>query len=477
MDQPATAKALKIDCVSGISGDMLVSAFHDLLENAGMDASALASVIHAIKESMANVSSIDVQFQHVAKNGFVATHMNLDIQESETENHGDVAKIEENLERCMAAAGIVNPRARAFASTALEILVDAEAKVHGILHDHDARTAGRDGNGSLDHGHVHLHELASADTIVDILVVTKALDMLGFFAEPPAFAVHAGPVSTGRGKIKIAHGIVPVPAPGTLEILKAHGIPFVDGPVDDAELATPTGCAILAALRPDFKGLQDPSKLVTIGCGAGTKSFPNIPNILRLQLLETTRAENTVEGAMASAIAQSPLKLSSGEVIKVTMVIDDATPEDVGSLIEKSYKLGAKECYSLPASMKKHRLGMEVNVLCDVTTVQSIIALWMEESTTLGCRVERALRVVVDREIKNFHVDLSNKEKMFSGDVHVKVIGIKPEFANIKSTPRPRFKIEHDDLKEIAEKLDISLHQARELVEAKIAGKSDEFGE
>jgi len=453
-------KILKLDCLSGISGDMCVSAFHDLLENAGMDADALISVIQAIKDTVTTVSGIEVNFEHVMKNGFAATRMVLDIQEDR--ENADIDTIESNLVACMDAAAITNPGARAFAGKALDIIINAETRVHGMQGNHD------DHDHATEESHVHLHELASADTIVDILCVTRALEMLGLYDEPSLVEIHAGPVSTGRGSIKTVHGTIPVPAPGTLEIMRSHEIPFIDGPVDGAELATPTGCALLAAMNPDFSGMQVPARLVATGSGAGMKTFESVPNILRLQLLEPATEQGTIDAAIATFIGNTCFQASADEVIQVTMVLDDATPEDIGYLLEKSYKAGAREAYSRSVNMKKSRLGVEVVILCETSTLLGILSLWMEESTTLGCRVERLSRVVLERVAMTFKIDLESGGKTFSGNVTAKFINLKPDLQASSVPPRPLFKIEHDDLKKVAETLEISMHQARILVEARI---------
>ncbi|MEX2728719.1 MAG: nickel insertion protein, partial [Candidatus Sigynarchaeum springense] len=322
MAQKPARLALKIDCLAGCSGDMFVSAFHDLLTNSGKGVTILIEVIQAIKKAVGSIKSLGATFSRVDKNGFVATHVKLDIEEDMNHDHGDIETIERNLVACMDAIGLSNSRARAFASNVLDIIIDAESRVHGIairqdnrVHDHDAIKS-----------YVHLHELASADTLVDILCVTRALEMLGMFDDTGNLQVFSSPVSTGRGTIKTAHGILPVPAPGTLEILKAHGIPHVDGPVDDAELATPTGCAILAALKPSFSGIQTPGCIIASGTGAGTRTFPAMPNILRLQLIEFANGASGHDDAsqvIARYIAQSPLQASAGQVIQINLSIDD----------------------------------------------------------------------------------------------------------------------------------------------------------
>jgi len=117
---------------------------------------------------------------------------------------------------------------------------------------------------------------------------------------------------------------------------------------------------------------------------------------------------------------------------------------------------------------KKSRLGIENIILCDPSILQRVLAMWMEESTTLGCRVERIRRVVFDRVSKTFHVDLESGNKNFSGDVTAKFIMFKQGIAKDLVPSRPMFKVEYDDLKKIAENLEISLHAARRLVETKM---------
>ncbi|MBN2150350.1 MAG: LarC family nickel insertion protein [Candidatus Lokiarchaeota archaeon] len=464
VERPAR-RALKVDCLSGISGDMLVGAFHDLLSNAGKDPGVLMQTIASIKDAVGSVKRLEARFSRVDKNGFAATYMSLDIEEDVDDAHGGIRAIDHNLSACMEAAGLSNPRARAFAEDVLHIIIDAEAHAHGIDgkrcdhgHDHAA--------GQL---HVHLHELASADTLVDILCVARALEALGAFDGAGDMRVYSSPVSTGRGCVKTVHGILPVPAPGTLEILKIHGIPHVDGPVDDAELATPTGCAILAALRPSFDGMKDPSRTVASGTGAGTRTFPSVPNVLRLQLVEPSGGPVADAGRIiAEYVNRSPLQASAGVVAELTLSIDDMTPEDIGYLIEKSFRAGALDAYALPAQMKKQRPGVQVIVYCAPDSAPLLLAIWMEESTTLGCRVEIVERVTIGRHARSFHIELFKGNRAFSGDVVAKLVEWRQGTSGARMGSRPGFKVEHDDLKRVAEELGTSLHEARRMVERKV---------
>ncbi len=441
---------------------MFVSALHDLLINLGKDGNKLVDAITAIKQTVKSVKRLDVNFSRVDKNGFPATYMKLDIDEDVGHDETDVNAIDRNLIACMDATGIANLKAREFADSVLDIIVDAESRAHriGTGHDH---------TGNHDHLHVHLHELASVDTLVDIVCVARALELLGFFDPNGIVQVYSSPVSTGRGSIKTAHGILPVPAPGTLEILKNNNIPHVDGPVDNAELATPTGCAILAAFKPSFDGVQTASRVVAVGTGTGIKTFPAVPNILRLQLLDVLcRTSGDTGQVVAKYLQQSPLQAKTDVVIQLTLAIDDMTPEDVGYLIEKSYKQGALEAYSTPAQMKKQRPGVQVTILCTPDAAPGLLATWMEESTTLGCRVETIDRVTIDRRSRTFHIKLNVGTHSFTGDVTAKFITWRPGTSEGRTGSRPGFKVEHDDLKRVAESLGTSIHDARRLVERKV---------
>ncbi|NMC05366.1 MAG: LarC family nickel insertion protein, partial [Candidatus Lokiarchaeota archaeon] len=447
----------------------LVSAFHDLLTSLGKDGNKLVDVIRAIKQAVKTVKRIDVSFSRVDKSGFPATCMKLDIDEDIGHDQTDVRSIDRNLLACMDAAGLVNQKAREFADSALDIIVDAESRAHGIEDGHEHH----DMHGDHEHPHVHLHELASADTLVDILCVARALDLIGAFDDGGGMDVYSSPVSTGRGSIKTAHGILPVPAPGTLEILRTRGIPHRDGPVDDAELATPTGCAILAALKPNFGGMQVAGKVIAVGIGAGTKTFPAVPNILRLELVDISQGgSESAAQAIARYVARSPLQASTDQVAQLTLAIDDMTPEDVGSLIEKSYAQGALEAYAIPAQMKKHRPGIEVIVLCPPSGVPGLLSTWMEESTTLGCRVEIIDRVTIERHVQAFHVTLAANGRSFAGKVMAKFIEWRADAGKAQRGSRSSFKIEHDDVKRVAESLGTSIHAARQLIDHEIRGRS-----
>ncbi|MFX0101427.1 MAG: LarC family nickel insertion protein [Candidatus Hodarchaeota archaeon] len=452
------AKILYIDCLAGLSGDMFLSALQELCETSGLNAGEIKGVIQLVSDILENVHQVQVEFVKVEKNGFESNFMRLDIDETINDHGSSGEVVFSNLRECLQQVNFSSrSKAEEFALAVFNILLTAEKRVHGI-----------DGGGSREH-HVHLHELSSADTIIDIIGVTKALDMLGFFDEREQHHVKSGPVSVGTGTIKISHGTVSVPAPATLEILKTHGIPFIVGPVEGFELATPTGCAILAALKPEFEPIQAPSTLIACGRGAGKKDFSGVSNILKVLLLEESREELDSMGLVKMVQAEVPDNvLNFDKIVQLTITIDDQAPEDVGYLIEKTYDLGAREVYMVPAHMKKSRTGVEVRILSRFDEYIEICLTWLKESTTLGCRVQVLDRVKLEREIKTIDVSLQSGSKEYVGKVRVKYIPKEFITTPTGSLSRPEYKIEHDDLKLVAESLDISLHDARQLVKSKL---------
>nr|MDO8115878.1 LarC family nickel insertion protein [Candidatus Sigynarchaeota archaeon] len=334
-------RLMRFDCVAGISGDMIVAALVDMLSSMGMETREILETPPAIVCACEHVTRLSVDIKRVLKSGFPASQLHVDIEEDH--HHVHAGDMKARLTTCAGNLGFKSREANNFATRVFDILLDAENKAHGI-------------DGSMQpHAGVHLHELASADTLLDILCATKALEMLGFFDPDAKPSVVSTPVAVGRGSIKIAHGIVPVPAPGTLEIMKRFQIPYMDGPVD-GELATPTGIALLAAMEPSFLPTSRPAKIIAVGTGAGTKDFPGLANILRVQLLEIGESGSSTQiaGSMIDGIiSRSTLELLRDEVIQVSMFIDDANPEDVGYLIRQSYDLGAKEVFNIPVQGKK----------------------------------------------------------------------------------------------------------------------------
>ncbi len=294
--------------------------------------------------------------------------------------------------------------ARRFSIETLETLLRAEEAVHGNEEE------------------LHLHELGSADTLVDILGTAKLTEELGFFSENAR--VYSSPVLAGRGTVETSHGAVPVPPPVTAEILKSFKIPFKFSSVE-GELATPTGVAILANLVHSFQHPYYPVKVESIGRGAGTLDIDAIPNVLRIMVLSSE----------AEVGAVSVLETS----------VDDVTGEVLGYVLDKLYDEGALDVQIIPTITKKNRPGYIIFVLGEVGSEEALARVLMEETGTLGVRISTSqMRITSEREVKKVEVSLPG----FKGTARVKVS---------YSGKSRHVKAEFEDAKKIAQKTGLPL--------------------
>lgn len=268
-----------------------------------------------------------------------------------------------------------------------QLLAEAEAKVHGISVNE-----------------VHFHEVGAIDSIVDIVGSVYGLHLLG------VESVFASAVPFTRGRVKTAHGELPIPAPATLELLK--GLPT--HPLDiNAELVTPTGAALLKGLAESF-GLPPPFTPQRIGYGAGKQDLP-FPNVLRV-----------VIGEMSS---ESPLERERLFVVETNL--DDMTGELAGYTMERLLEAGARDVWITPAQMKKNRPAIVLSVLCDKSLLSTVMQILLRETTTLGVRVHEVERFCLHREIKEVSTPYGKvKVKLaFWGD---EIVNIAPEFEDCR---------------------------------------------
>jgi len=205
---------------------------------------------------------------------------------------------------------------------------------------------------------VHFHEVGALDSIADIAGAAVALDLLG------VERFTSGPVAVGGGMVKCAHGLMPVPAPGTAELLK--GVPLAPSPVR-AELTTPTGAAILTTVVQEW--VEQPVMTVErIGHGAGRRDFPEQPNLLRL-FVGTTAA---------------PAESDHMWVLETNL--DDLPAEVIGYCYDLLLAAGALDVYSTPIFMKKNRPGVMLSVLASETALPALEEILFRETATFGIR-------------------------------------------------------------------------------------------
>jgi len=281
------------------------------------------------------LEGVEVHVVEVTKGGFRA--MQIEVEHPEQHAHRNLKAINKLID----GADDITQKQKALAKKIFQAIGEAEAHVHGTTIDK-----------------VHFHEVGAIDSIVDIVGAAIGFDLLG------VDEIVASPVPTGRGRIEIAHGICPIPAPATAELLK--GIPLVDLAVE-SELTTPTGAAILKTLVTRFSALPEMT-VESIGYGAGTRDLADRANILRLFVGESTTLPE------------------SDEVVQLETNLDDVTPEVIAYTKQKLFDAGAVEVFTTPIQMKKNRPGVLLAVLCRPADLQVMENIIFTETFTFGIR-------------------------------------------------------------------------------------------
>jgi uncharacterized protein (TIGR00299 family) protein len=332
-----------LDCFSGISGDMLLGALLD----AGLD-------IEALRGELAKLSAEgwSLRSERVTRAGIAATKAHVDLAEQPQPHRRlpDVLRIIE---------GSSLPESdRTRAAAIFRRLADAEARVHGVAaHEID------------------FHEVGAMDAIVDVVGGVVGLRLLA------VEQLYCSPLPAGGGTARSAHGVLPVPAPATLELIAMANAPLASSAGDRSmELVTPTGAAIVSTLA-SFE--RPPVRVDATGYGAGGRDPDGWPNVLRLWLGE------------ALDVARSSMTL-------IETNLDDMNPEILGYVQEKLMDAGAADAWLQPIQMKKNRPGVLLSVLCTPDREHAIAELLLRETSTLGVRVREVARHEAQREVFEF---------------------------------------------------------------------------
>ncbi len=362
-------KICYLDAFSGISGDMTVGALID----AGADSAAL---VHAL-ESLGTGASFRIE--KTTRLSIAASKFYVDGGDSKHHRH-----LKDILELIGKAA--LTDRAKQNSAAVFQRLGEAEAKVHGI-----ALTK------------VHFHEVGAADSICDIVGACAAFDLLN------VDAIHSSPLNVGSGTVNTEHGILPVPAPATAELLTGKPI-YARGPT--VELTTPTGAAIAVTLAAGF-GAMPAMTITGTGYGAGDKDFKEHANVLRVLLGESSGASESTTVAVLEAN------------------IDDSTPQVLGYAMERLLEAGALDVTLEYVLMKKNRPGTLIRVIAKPEDREQLAQVMFAETTTLGLRIHSAERRVKARRIQE--VDTPH------GKVKIKIAGdgsFSPEYEDCRTLAR-----------------------------------------
>jgi pyridinium-3,5-bisthiocarboxylic acid mononucleotide nickel chelatase len=335
-------KLAYFDCFSGISGDMVLGALVD----SGLDIRQLEAELRKL-----HLDGWSISAERVKRKAISATKVHVEAGHSHHHRHlSDILK--------MIDAASLAPRAAENARKIFQRLGEAEAKVHNI---------------SIEK--VHFHEVGAVDSIIDIVGAAIGFDLLGI----ESFACSS--LDTGSGRVQTEHGILPVPAPATAELLR--GAPTFSSGVQK-ELVTPTGAAIATTLSSSY-GKIPPMQLSAVGYGAGSADLAEQANVLRIL---------TGESIAQEVSATSPESIVS--VIETNL--DDMSPQIYGYFVERALASGALDVFFTPVQMKKNRPGQLVTILCDVANRSRLIDLIFHETTTIGVRTYEVRRQTLNRE-------------------------------------------------------------------------------
>ncbi len=385
------------ECSSGISGDMILGSLVD----AGVPLEKLEKELLRL-----NLSGYTLKERKVKRNGFKA--LKVDVKISNREHSRGLKQTTgkrkwKDVEQIIGKSKL-SPQIKAQGLKIFRRLFDAEARVHGGRYDR-----------------IHLHELGAVDCLVDVFGTLIGIDLLGIDT------IYSSPLNLGAGTVNTDHGILPVPAPATLDLLK--NIPVYSSNAS-FELTTPTGAVLISSLATEFCSL--PKMTVTrVGTGAGGKDVDTGPNILRLFLGETS--------------SKTPQEEKSAEARDTVTVIetniDDMNPQIYEHVMELLFKKGALDVFMTNIIMKKGRPGIKLTVLCDENGRDLLMDIILRETTSIGLRYYRTERKILQRELRS-------KRTRF-GEVAVKVSQVDKKSRKTS--------VEYEDCRKIARKFNIPL--------------------
>ncbi len=370
---------LYIEPHSGIAGDMFVAAVSELFDDLNFLFEGLNSL--PIKDEF------NIHFKDVSKNGIAAKHFSVEIVDQKSHHHH--GRTLDKITSIINTADKVTPKAKETAINIFKKLAEAEAAVHGT-----------------DSQNVHFHEVGAIDAIVDITATAILIDALN-----PDCIISA-PVSLGQGTVKSAHGIIPVPSPATVELVKEIPVKYT---TVKSELTTPTGAAILTTITDKWE-TPHTGILKKAGYGAGTKDIENIPNILRASLFESN--DNISIGR-------------NEEIVVIECNIDDYPAEHLSFLGPEILDKGALDFAIIPTTIKKGRQGMILQILCSPDKASVLSNLLLKETTTLGIRYRKENRTILDRKFHTLETPIGKIKIKLAMDNSGNIIKAKPEQSEI----------------------------------------------
>lgn len=394
-------KTLYFDCSMGAAGDMITASLLEHFE----DRDGMVTKLNSL-----GIPGVEYRLESAESHGIKASRMRVTVNGEEEGHHPDhehvhdhehhhvhrsLKDIEELIMSLNAPETVKNNACGVY-----RIIAEAEGKVHG-----------------REPGEVHFHEVGTMDAVADVMAACVLMGGL----EPEL--VMASPLNTGKGTVRCAHGVLPVPAPATAEILK--GMPSYNDEVE-GELLTPTGAAIIKFFADEF-GSMPVMKTQSVGYGLGGKKFTRL-NAVRSFLGETEEKESSV--------------------VELSVNLDDMSPEKIGFVWGKLLELGAVDVFAVPVYMKKQRPATMLTVLVMEEKKDEIVQALFRYTTTIGIRENDLKRFVLKREIRTVSTRLGEVRKKISRGYGVK-----------------REKYEYEDIAEIARREGMTIDEVLAIVE------------
>jgi uncharacterized protein (TIGR00299 family) protein len=372
-----------LDCFSGISGDMLLGALVD----AGFAFEQLQAGLRAL-----DVDGYEVQQEAYSDHGLTGTRVLVRLTDTpQPERHLS------EIERLIRASHL-SPAIQQRALAIFRVLGEAEAQVHGVSVEQ-----------------VHFHEVGAVDALVDVVGTLLGLEALG------VEQVYCSPLPLTTGQVQTAHGLLPMPAPATLELLRQVRAPWVPRAAQ-GELVTPTGAAIVATLAR----FETPALAIErVGYGFGQKALP-WANCLRLCLGEAVGPPALEWGSMEQeGVGQGGVE--QDEVVVLETNLDNVSGELLGGVMERLFVAGALDVTYTPMQMKKNRPATLVSVIAPLGCAEALARLLLAETTTLGVRMSRWRRLKAERRQEEVETPLGRvqvKLKLLGG----RLVSAAPEY-------------------------------------------------
>jgi uncharacterized protein (TIGR00299 family) protein len=380
------AKALFLESVAGVAGDMFTAAFLD----AGL---VTLDELNALPVQL-GIEGVRVEAEDVIRASIGATHLsiicdndnwkqlfdhghkhhehtrhhdppdntNLLLEDAGDHWHAHYTDIDAAIRDSSLAE-----ETRSLARKIFRTIAHAEAEVHRVEIENAA-----------------FHEIGAVDSIMDVVMAAYCI------GKAAVDVVYATPLKPGRGMIKIAHGTHPVPPPASTRLLLGMPVALTPDAItnENIELSTPTGIAIIKCLDPWFVNEMPAGTLICEGRGSGTRDLGTFPNVFRIAIVETGQPSNH-------------LPYETDTVVEIVCNIDDDTAEHIGWMTEQLFELGAFDVWQTPATGKKGRVTICLSVLANESRFGDLADWILRKSTTFGIRYRKWDRLKLAREIES----------------------------------------------------------------------------